>query len=109
ILEINRDLVDAFRNMIASTFAEFGVENPSEDEIDTFLGDLDTDEMRNVCKHHDIDLREFWYRREMNSTEVQRELINDGARGLYDDADFLRQLEHPAGVVSNNQHSTVEY
>lgn len=56
-----------------------------------------------------IDPAAFWERREKTASQYQREAIRTGEKDLYDDFDAVTALPHRIGVVSNNQHATVEF
>ena len=56
-----------------------------------------------------VDPEAFWQRREANASAVQREAIRRGEKALYDDVAALESLDHRLGVVSNNQHETIEF
>ncbi|MDY6780357.1 MAG: HAD family hydrolase, partial [Halobacteria archaeon] len=73
-------------------------------------GHPDIDKMRGVCAKYDLDLEEVWRTRERRSAEIQRDLIREGKRSLYDDFDAVRDMkDRKLGIVSNNQHETVGY
>lgn len=109
LLTLNHD-IEVFRRMIQDTFREFGVTDPGDDEVAAFMGSLDVSEMRSVCGSYGIDLEEFWRSREHRSTRTQRRMIREGDRRLYDDVTALEDFDGAhLGVVSNNQHRTVEF
>ncbi len=57
----------------------------------------------------DVDFGEFWRRREERASAVQRRLVRDGGKELYDDITVLEEIEARLGMVSNNQHETVTF
>jgi len=99
---------EAVREAIADTLAEFGVENPPQEHIERLFG-VTIEDVMAVCSEYDIDPAAFWERRDRNVADAQIELIRAGRKDLYDDVAALDRLESPMGVVSNNQHETVEY
>ncbi len=99
---------DAVRAAIARTFAEFGVEDPPTAHIERLFG-VTIEDVMSVCSAHDIDPAAFWERRDRNVAQAQIDLIKAGKKDLYDDIEALYRLNLPLGVVSNNQHETVEY
>lgn len=99
---------EAVREAIAQTFAEFGVSDPPADDIERLFG-VTLPDLLSVCSKHDLDPAAFWERRDNNVAAAQIELINSGHKDLYDDVAALDRLSTPLGVVSNNQHRTVEY
>jgi len=60
-------------------------------------------------RRFDIDPAAFWQRREAKASAIQREAIHSGEKALYDDAAILEALPHATGLVSNNQHATIEF
>lgn len=62
-----------------------------------------------VDDEYGLDPDEWWPRREAIAATVQREEIRTGRKALYDDVDALGDLDHSLGVVSNNQHETIEF
>lgn len=96
------------REAIESTFAEFGVHDPPEEHVERLYG-VTVDDIETVCSAHDLDPASFWRRRDENAAAVQIREIDDGTKRLYDDVAALDVLSEPLGLVSNNQHRTVEY
>ncbi|WP_225334832.1 HAD family hydrolase [Halomicrobium urmianum] len=96
-------LVDA----VCDTFREFRVEPDREFARRTVEESLVPEE--DVRERYGIDPEAFWRRREANAATVQRGAIRTGEKGLYDDVDAIADLEGPLGLVSNNQHATIEF
>jgi len=96
---------------IREAFAEFGVE-PSESDVRELVG-VSPDDLVRICDKYCIDAPTFWERRDANVSRVQREAVDAGEKAPYDDVSVVESLaeEHglPVGVVSNNQHATVEH
>jgi phosphoglycolate phosphatase-like HAD superfamily hydrolase len=99
------------RQSIRDTFAEFGAE-ASDDHVEDVLR-ATPERVRRVAGEHGLDPETLWRRREANAAAVQREAMLAGDKPLYDDFDALRALREDhgldLGVVSNNQHETVEH
>ena len=95
------------REAIRETYAEFDVD-PSAEEIEELMG-VTIETLEGITTEHGLDPAEFWYRRDANASEAQCELIRDGGKPLYDDVDALSELSVDLGVVSNNQHRTIEH
>jgi HAD superfamily hydrolase (TIGR01509 family) len=64
--------------------------------------------MRTVADAHGVDAEAFWARREAKAAAAQRAEMEDGSKPLYDDVAAIADLDASLGVVSNNQHATVE-
>lgn len=99
---------DAILAAIRTTFKEFGVENPPDSHVEQLLGVTESD-LLSICQTHDLDPEEFWYRRDMNAAGIQRRSLNAGHRKPYADLYDLLKIDCNFGVVSNNQHITIEY
>lgn len=56
-----------------------------------------------------IDIERFWRLREDRATAVQKDLIRDSGKELYDDVDSLPGIDARLGMVSNNQAETVAF
>jgi HAD superfamily hydrolase (TIGR01549 family) len=94
------------RRAARAAFAEFDVA-PTPDCVAGTVGG-DVDRIREVCDRHGLSAAAFWPRREYHAASEQRAAMAAGEKPLYDDVDALRDVDHPMGVVSNNQHATVE-
>lgn len=94
------------REAISETYAEFDVD-PTSEEIEELMG-VTLDTLEGIAADHGLDPSEFWHRRDMNASEAQCELIRDGGKPLYEDVPTLSELSVDLGVVSNNQHRTIE-
>lgn len=94
-------LVDA----VVDTFATFGV------TIDAETADRCLDEVvpRDLIREHDLDPEAFWHQRELTASLAQQAHTREGGKQVYDDVNALDALDVPLGLVSNNQHATVEF
>ncbi|WP_227356386.1 HAD family hydrolase [Haladaptatus salinisoli] len=110
LLRHHRDHPTVYRQAIEETFDRFGV-SPSNDDLDAFIAGATLDEMRRACADHDLDFAAFWAEREANASRLQRGMMDGGERVPFDDCAVLDELAeaHAMGVVSSNQHATVEY
>lgn len=95
------------RRAISETYAEFDVD-PSAEEVEELMG-VTIETLEGITTEHGLDPAEFWHRRDMNASEAQCELIRDGGKPLYADVPALSELSADLGVVSNNQHRTIEH
>ena len=98
---------EVIRDAVRETFREFDAD-PSPEAVEALVGE-DVDAIYRVCDKYDPDPEQLWSRREANATSAQKEAIDGGIKGLFDDVDALREFDATRGVVSNNQHATVEY
>lgn len=95
-------LVDA----VVDAFAAFGVDidrsaaerTVREDEVPV-----------ETAREHGIDPEAFWHDRELRASLAQQAHVRDGGKSVYDDVVALSRLDAPFGLVSNNQHATIEF
>lgn len=101
---------EVYREPVAAAFRESGVE-PAAGDLDAFVGSATVEEMGRVCDRHGVDFETFWPRREERVSEFQRRMMERGERTPYDDCSVLPELAatHDLGIVSNNQHATIEH
>lgn len=109
------------RNAVRKAFVEFDVLAPDTDTIEHLIeitGDerdkLSVSHVQRVCAEHGIDAERFWRRRELLAAEAQHEEIRQGRKTLYPDIGVVHLLDGPPldlrlGVISNNQHRTLEH
>jgi HAD superfamily hydrolase (TIGR01549 family) len=64
---------------------------------------------RDLLREHDLDPEVFWHQRELTASLAQQAHTREGGKPVYEDVTALNALEVPLGLVSNNQHATVEF
>lgn len=94
------------RRAAERTFAAFGVDAPADGP--EAAADGDPDRIRRACERSGLDPAAFWAACEARAAGAQRAALATGAKPPYDDLAALRDLDRPMGLVSNNQHATVE-
>jgi HAD superfamily hydrolase (TIGR01549 family) len=62
-----------------------------------------------TAREHGIDPEAFWHHRELTASQAQQAHMRNGGKRLYSDVDVLDEFDVPLGLVSNNQHATIEY
>jgi len=92
---------------VHETFAEFDVTVDEAVAREMVAADAVPDD--GFEGEYGIDPAAFWERREAIASEFQREAIRRGEKALYDDIDAVATLPYRTGVVSNNQHATIEF
>jgi HAD superfamily hydrolase (TIGR01549 family) len=100
--------MDVLRNALREAFAEFDAEVTPAD-VAALPPTGGPDALRGLCERHGVDPAALWTRREARAAEAQRAAMVSGEKPLYDDVAALRDLSVPLGVVSNNQHATVQH
>lgn len=99
---------EVLRTAIEETLREFGVASPDPEHVETMVA-TDHETVGTLCSEYGIDAEAFWPARDRNVTEVHQREIAAGRKTLYDDVELLSEFEVPMGIVSNNQHTTIEY
>ena len=92
---------------VTETFAEFDVR--VDEAVAHEMVDRDAVPDDGFENEYGIDPAAFWERREAIASATQCEAIRTGEKDLYDDIDAVTALPHRMGVVSNNQHATIEF
>ncbi|WP_049921203.1 HAD family hydrolase [Halopiger djelfimassiliensis] len=98
---------DVLVEAIHEAFESVGATDPTDDHVETLLGP-DVSSLRRVAREHDVEPRDLWAARERAAVEAQLAEIEAGRKRCYEDVTCLEGLERPAGIVSNNQHETIE-
>lgn len=62
-----------------------------------------------TVRDYGLDPEAFWHYRELSASLAQQTHVRKGGKPVYDDVVALDQLDVPLGVVSNNQHATIEF
>lgn len=96
------------RNAARETFASFGVPDPSDEHVEKVASGVTIDLLRDVCEEYGIDPASFWEERDTNSSRAQQDEIRNGNKPLYEDIEAVWALDQPRGIVSSNQHTTIE-
>lgn len=99
---------DVLTDAIAKTFEEFGIVNPDPDHLETLIS-LDVATLEGICAKYGLDPETFWSARDRRMTRAHQREIQNGQKALYDDVELLSDIELPMGIVSNNQHTTIEF
>lgn len=104
---VERTEREVLRKAIRETCDEFGV-SPTDEEVEALFG-VTTDSLTELTEEHALDAAEFWHRRDLNASRAQCESMRNGGKPLYEDVSALSELGASLGVVSNNQHRTIEF
>ncbi|WP_266081408.1 HAD family hydrolase [Haladaptatus caseinilyticus] len=110
LLDFHPEHPTAYRQAVEETFDAFGI-SPSTADVDAFIAGATIEDMRRVCDNLGVDFTRFWPEREANTSSLQCGMMDCGERVPYDDCSVLFDLaeHHAMGVISSNQHATVEY
>ncbi|MWG33651.1 HAD-IA family hydrolase [Halomarina oriensis] len=99
---------EVLRGAARDAFSHFDVD-PSDEDLSRVLSSVTPEGLEAMCARHGLDTADFWYRRDTNYSTVQRREVREGRKPMYDDAEVVRDLDVPLGIVSSNQHATIEY
>lgn len=92
-----------------SAFRAVGVDDPETTHVDEVVRGVTPDSLRDVCSVYDVDPAEFWHARDRFASEAQLAEFREGSRARYDDVAAIEGLAHDLGIVSSNQHRTIEF
>lgn len=92
-----------------AAFLTCGVGDPDPDHVESMITDVTVPGLEAVCDAYGLDPEAFWRARDREASATQREAVRAGEKTLYDDVDAIADLGVPLGVVSSNQHATVEF
>jgi HAD superfamily hydrolase (TIGR01549 family) len=95
-------LVDA----VVEAFAAFGVDVERPVARRTVAEDTVPTE---TAREHGADPEAVWHYRELTASLAQQAHVRAGGKPVYDDVTALTGLDAPLGLVSNNQHPTIEF
>jgi HAD superfamily hydrolase (TIGR01549 family) len=95
-------LVDA----VLDSFETFGVDADRELAAHTVAENVVPTA---TVRSHGVDPTAFWHHRELTTSLAQQAHVREGGKSVYPDIDALDELSVPLGLVSNNQHATVEF
>lgn len=88
---------------------EVGVHDPDPDAIDTISMWATTDGLQEVSNQYGVDPDRLWRARDDRAKDSLLAQTQNGGKTPYDDVDVLESIEHPMGIVSNNQTRVVEF
>ncbi len=100
---------DVLRRAARSAFEAFDVDSPPEAYVEDLIAGVDPEWLERVCAEFDLDPEAFWRRRDEAAARVQRGEVRAGRKRQYDDVAALASLSVPLGIVSSNQHETIEF
>jgi len=92
-----------------SAFRAVGVDDPDTTHVEEIIRGVTPDSLYDVCSAYDVDPQEFWHVRDRHASEAQLTEFREGGRTQYDDVAAIEDLAHDLGIVSSNQHRTIEF
>ena len=101
--------LSVLRRAVEQAFDEVGITEPAEEHVEALTIGVSPDVLESVTGEYDIHPERFWKHRDQHATAAQQREIEVGNKPLYDDFDAILDLPVPRGIVSSNQHPTVEH
>ena len=99
---------DVLRGATLEGFSAVGVDDPHPDHVDELTLGVTPADLDAACAAHDVDPDDLWYERDLAFSRAQVADMEAGRKPLYDDYGAVRGLGLPCGIVSTNQHRTIE-
>lgn len=108
VLELTEGDRARLARAVRAAFAEFDAV-PHDDHVDDLVYGVAVDRLHDIAQTYEIAPDAIWEARDRHCSRVQREAIDAGHVGMYDDVDALYTIDRPLGMVSTNQHATIEH
>jgi len=106
---VGRTHFEVLRDATLETFSEFGVTDPDPDHVDDMTVGATPSRVQEVCGAYDLEPETFWRALDRTSSRAQQREAREGRKTPYDDVDTLSGLDAAMGIVSSNQHETVDF
>jgi len=106
---VGRTDFDVLREATRKTFEQFDVTDPDADHVDDMTVGATPEQVDSICETYDLDPETFWRERDATMSRAQQEEARAGRKALYDDVHELADLDVARGIVSSNQHETVDF
>ncbi|WP_115865349.1 HAD family hydrolase [Halorussus litoreus] len=106
---VGRTHFEVLRDATRETFTEFDVTDPDPDHVEDMTIGATPDSVEAVCGTYGLEPETFWRTRDSNLSQAQQIEAREGRKTPYDDIDTLGDLDASMGIVSSNQHETVDF
>ncbi|WP_435358191.1 HAD family hydrolase [Haloarchaeobius sp. DFWS5] len=100
--------VSVLRAASRETLEAHGVTDPTDEDVETITLSAKSAALDRLGAKYDLDVDALWATRDGTAAAHQIAEIRAGRKALYDDFDAVRALDQPLGIVSSNQHETIE-
>lgn len=97
------------RAAIRDAFGAVGVTDPADSDVDSLRAGVTPELLETLGDTYGVDPEALWLARERHDERSQIAAFREGERDCYGDVEAVLDLGLPAGVVSNNHHTTVEF
>jgi HAD superfamily hydrolase (TIGR01509 family) len=100
--------VEVLREATVDAFERVGVSDPADEYVDAVHLHVRPDDLQFAADAYGLDPAELWRARDEAFAEVQIADMEAGRKPLYPDFDAVSDIDAPKGIVSTNQHHTIE-
>ena len=99
---------DVLREATVDAFERVGVPDPDPEHVDAIHLHVRPDDLQSAAGAYELDPTVLWRARDEAFSETQVADMQAGRKPLYEDYDAVREVDAPRGIVSTNQHATIE-
>ncbi|WP_336036483.1 HAD family hydrolase [Halobacterium yunchengense] len=99
---------DVLRDATVEAFERVGVADPDPAHVDAIHLHVTPDDLRTAADAYGLDAAALWRARDEAFSETQVADLERGRKPLYDDYGAVPELDVRRGIVSTNQHRTIE-
>jgi HAD superfamily hydrolase (TIGR01509 family) len=100
--------LDVLRQATVEGFEAVGVEDPDPEHVDRMTMHVTPEDLHDASETYGVDPDVLWRERDLAFSRHQVADMKEGRKPLYEDYDAVRALDRPRGIVSTNQHRTIE-
>jgi HAD superfamily hydrolase (TIGR01549 family) len=106
---VGRTRFEVLEDATRETFERFDVADPDPDDVEDMTIGATPASVERVCDTYGFEVEEFWRTRDETLSRAQAAEARAGRKTPYGDIYTLANLDANLGVVSSNQHATVEF
>ena len=99
---------DVLREATVDAFERVGVPDPAPEHVDAVHLHVTPADLQTAAGAYDLDPAVLWRARDEAFSETQVADMRQGRKPLYPDYEAVRELTVPRGIVSTNQHATID-
>jgi len=100
--------LDVLQEATREGFAAVGVDDPDPEHVERMTMHVTPEDLRAASGAYGVDPERLWYERDLAFSRKQVADMEAGRKPLYEDYEAVRGLDVPRGIVSTNQHRTIE-
>lgn len=99
---------EVLKRAVREAFRDMGVSDPDPADVTRLIVGVTPELLTDIATKYGLDPAAFWHRREIRASLVQEREILAGRKPLFEDFAALADITLPMGIVSSNQHRTIE-